>query len=96
LRRKIFRLPVEIDYVSPRRRWFFVPYAMLSGLYSYLLLYAVARFAGNVFRSYNPTWAFLPTMVVALLIFKSRIRKLGNFMQTVFLDKRERLLAWAK
>jgi putative peptide zinc metalloprotease protein len=96
VRRKIFRLPVEIDYVSPRRRWFFVPYALLSGLYSYLLLYAVARFAGNVFRNYSPTWAFVPTILVAVLIFKSRIRKLGKFMQTVYLDKRDRLRDWLK
>jgi putative peptide zinc metalloprotease protein len=96
VRRKIFRLPVEIDYISPRRRWFFVPYAFLSGLYSYLLLYAVARFSGNVFRNYSPTWAFVPTILVAVLIFKSRIRKLGNFMQTVYLDKRDRWRAWLK
>ena len=94
VRRKIFRMPVEIDYISPRRRWFFVPYALLSGLYSYLLLYAVARFAGNVFRSYNPTWAFVPTILVAVLIFKSRLRKLGKSMQTVYLDKRDRWRAW--
>ena len=87
----ILRLPVEIPHVRPRLRWFFVPYAILSGLYSYLLLYAVARFVGNVFRHFSPEWAFLPTMLVAFLIFKSRILKLGKTMQTVYVAKRE---AW--
>ena len=88
----IFRLPVEVTYVRPRLCWFFVPYAILSGLYSYLLLYAAARFVGNVFRHYSPEWAFLPTILVALLIFKSRLLKLGKFMRTVYTDKRDPLV----
>jgi putative peptide zinc metalloprotease protein len=91
---RIFGMPVEVPYVRPGRRLFFVIYALLSGLYSYLLLYAAARFVGNVFRRFSPEWAFLPTTLVALLIFKSRIRKLGEFMISVFLDKRERLRRW--
>jgi putative peptide zinc metalloprotease protein len=92
VQRHIFRLPVEVPYVRPRLRWFFVPYAILSGIYSYLILYAVARFVGNVFRHYSPEWAFLPTILVAFLIFKSRLKKLGKFMQTVYTDKRDRLV----
>ncbi|MFY9843878.1 MAG: HlyD family efflux transporter periplasmic adaptor subunit [Terriglobales bacterium] len=88
----IFRLPVEVRYVRPRLRWFFVPYAILSGLYSYLLLYAAARFVGNVFRHYSPEWAFLPTALVAFLIFKSRLLKLGKFMRTVYAAKRDLLV----
>ncbi|MGC1645437.1 MAG: HlyD family efflux transporter periplasmic adaptor subunit [Candidatus Sulfotelmatobacter sp.] len=91
VQKHVFRLPVEVAYVRPRLRWFFVPYAILSGLYSYLLLYAVARFVGNVFRHFSPEWAFLPTTLVALLIFKSRIIKLGKFMKTVYADKRNAL-----
>ncbi|MGA7138006.1 MAG: HlyD family efflux transporter periplasmic adaptor subunit [Terriglobales bacterium] len=89
---RIFRLPVEVPYVRPRLRWFFVPYAILSGVYSYLLLFAAAEFVGNIFRHYSPDWAFLPTMVVAVLIFKSRLIKLGKFMKTLYKDKRDRLL----
>jgi len=92
VQRHIFRLPVEVPYVRPRLRWFFVPYAILSGIYSYLILYAVARFVGNVFRHYSPEWAFLPTILVAFLIFKSRLKKLGKFMQTVYKNKRDRLV----
>lgn len=95
---RIFRLPVEVPYVRPRLRWFFVPYAILSGIYSYLLLYAAARFVGNICRHYSPEWAFLPTIAVAFLIFKSRLIKLGKFMKTVYTDKRDRLLrsSWAR
>jgi putative peptide zinc metalloprotease protein len=92
VQKHIFRLPVEVTYVRPRLRWFFVPYAILSGVYSYLLLYAAARFVGNVFRHYSPEWAFLPTIMVAVLIFKSRLLKLGKFMRTVYTAKRDLLL----
>jgi putative peptide zinc metalloprotease protein len=88
VQKNIARLPVEVPYVRPRLRWFFIPYAILSGLYSYLLLYAVARFVGNIFRHYSPAWAFVPTMLIAFLIFKSRIFKLGKFMRTVYAEKR--------
>jgi putative peptide zinc metalloprotease protein len=98
IQNRIFGLPVEIPYVRPRLRWFFVPYAILSGVYSYLLLYAFARFVGNISRHYSPEWAFIPTIVVAFLIFKSRLIKLGRFMKTAYADKRDRLLrsSWAR
>jgi len=91
---RIFRLPVEVPYVAHRRRWLFVPYALLSGTYSYGLLLAVSRLAYNIFRSFTPEWAFVPGLIVVLLIFKSRIRKLVTFMQTVYLDKKEWLAQW--
>jgi len=92
VQKNILRLPVEVAYVRPRLRWFFVPYAILSGIYSYLLLYAVARFVGNIFRHYSPEWAFIPTILVAFLIFKSRLLKFGKFMQTVYTAKHDTLL----
>jgi len=92
VQKNILRLPVEVAYVRPRLRWFFAPYAILSGIYSYLLLYAVARFVGNIFRHYSPEWAFIPTILVAFLIFKSRLLKFGKFMQTVYTAKRDTLL----
>jgi putative peptide zinc metalloprotease protein len=89
---RILRLPVEVPYVRPQLRWFFVPYAILSGVYSYLLLFAAANLVGNISRHYSPDWAFLPTILVAVLIFKSRLIKLGKFMKTLYTDKRDRLL----
>jgi putative peptide zinc metalloprotease protein len=92
VQKHVFRLAVEVPYVRPRLRWFFVPYAILSGIYSYLLLYAVARLAGNIFRHFSPEWAFVPTVLVAFLIFKSRIVKFGKFMVSVYEAKRGSVL----
>src|SRR5206468_11716323 len=84
----LWRLPVEVPYVPKRRRLGFVVYALTSGLYSYTVLYVVARFAGNIFRNFNPTWSFVPELGVAALVFRSRIRLLMNFLQFVYLDKK--------
>jgi putative peptide zinc metalloprotease protein len=94
VKRRIWRLPVEVPYVPKRRRPFYATYALLSGAYSYLVLTVVARFAGNVSRNFSPEWAFIPQYGVALLVFKSRIRLLVNFMKLVYLDKKDRVRAW--
>lgn len=94
VKRHVFRLPVEVEYVPRRRRPFFVIYALLSGLYSYALLYVVVTFCYNVLRSYTPEWAFVPAGFLAWLIFRSRIRTLVRFMKTVYLDKKEKLRGW--
>jgi putative peptide zinc metalloprotease protein len=94
VKRKIWRLPVEIPYVPRRRRLGFAAYALLSGLYSYTVLYILARFVGNVFRNFNPDWSFIPEIGTAALIFRSRIRKLVNFMKFLYLDKKDRVRAW--
>ena len=93
VKRNIFRLPVEVEYVPHRRRWLYVPYAILSGIYSYGLLFFVIRFARNVFRGYSPEWAFVPALLLAYFIFRSRIRALVGFMKIMYLDKRELLLS---
>jgi len=94
VKRHIWRLPVEVPYVAKRRRPFYAAYALLSGAYSYLVLTVVARFAGNVSRNFSPEWAFIPQYGVALLVFKSRIRLLVNFMKLVYLDKKDRVRDW--
>ena len=94
IKRHIWRLPVEVPYVPRRRRLGFAIYALLSGAYSYTVLYIVARFVGNVFRSFNPEWSFIPELGTAALIFRSRIRTLVNFMKFVYLDKKDRIRAW--
>ena len=94
VRRHIWGLPVEVPYVPKRRRIGFAVYALLSGLYSYTVLYIVARFVGNVFRNFNPDWSFVPEFATAGLIFRSRIRLLVNFMKFVYLDKKDRVGAW--
>ena len=90
----IWRLPVEVPYVPKRRRLGYAVYALLSGLYSYTVLYVVARFVGNVSRNFNPEWSFIPEIGTALLVFRGRIRTLWNFMKFVYLDKKDRIAAW--
>src|SRR5271168_2579484 len=94
VRHHVWRLPVEVPYVPKRRRLGFVVYALLSGAYSYTILYFVAGFVGNVFRNFDPQWSFIPQLVAVGLIFRSRIRLLVNFMKFVYLDKKDRILAW--
>jgi putative peptide zinc metalloprotease protein len=94
VRRHFWGLPVEVPYVPKRRRLGFAVYALLSGLYSYTMLYIVARFVGNVFRNFNPDWSFVPELATAGLIFRSRIRLLVNFMKFVYLDKKDLVRAW--
>ncbi len=94
LKRHIWRLPVEVPYVPRRRRLGYTVYALLSGLYSYSVLYIVASFVGNVFRNFDPQWSFIPEVGAALLVFRSRIRLLVNFMKFVYLDKKDRVRSW--
>ena len=93
-RKHIFGLPVEVEFVPKKRRWLFVAYALVSGVYSYTLLYLIVRFAYNVFHNYSPEWAFVPAGMLALLIFKARLRTLVRFMKTLYLDKKERFRKW--
>jgi putative peptide zinc metalloprotease protein len=94
VRGKIFGLPVEVDFVPRRRRALYVTYAILSGLYSYLLLFAVVRFSRNVFLNYSHEWAFVPALALAYFIFRSRIRTFVRFVKTVYLDKKDRMITW--
>lgn len=94
VKKNVWHLPVEVPYVSKRRRFGFAVYAILSGLYSYTVLYILARFVGNVFRSFNPEWSFLPELATGALIFRSRIRSLVNFMKFLYLDKKDQIRTW--
>lgn len=90
----IWKLPVEVPFVPRRWRLGYTVYALLSGLYSYTLLFVIARFVGNVFHNFDPEWSFIPELATAALIFRSRIRTLVNFMKFVYLDKKDMLSAW--
>jgi putative peptide zinc metalloprotease protein len=91
IKKNIFRLPVEVDYVPKRRRFLYVPYCILSGAYSYMLLLLATNWLFHVFQKFSPDWAFVPALWVGYKIFKSRIRTLVNFMKLVYLDKKEHL-----
>lgn len=94
VKRYIWRLPVEVPYVPRKRRLGYVVYALLSGAYSYTVLFVLARFVGNIFRNFNPDWSFVPELGTAAIIFRSRIRTLVNFMKFTYLDKKDRVHAW--
>ena len=94
VRKHIWGLPVEVPYVPQRRRLGFVSYALISGAYSYTVLFIMARFAGNFVRNFSPEWGFIPEIGVAVVIFRSRIRLLVNFMKFLYLDKKDRVLTW--
>jgi putative peptide zinc metalloprotease protein len=94
VKKHIWRLPVEVPYVPKQRRITFAGYALASGAYSYMALFVMANFTGNIVRSFSPEWGFIPEIGVAAVIFKSRIRLLVNFMKFLYLDKKDRVMAW--
>ncbi len=93
VKHNLFRLPVEVPYLRRQRRWLFVGYAIISGAYSYLVLFAVVRLTYNIFNHFTPQWAFLPAAALALLIFRSRVRSSWRLMRDFYLDKRQRVRA---
>ncbi len=93
VKKHVWRLPVEVPYVPKRRRFGYALYAIVSGAYSYSLLYFVANFVGNVARSYSPEWGFVFGLAAGYRIFRSRIHMLVRFMHTVYLDKKERVIS---
>jgi putative peptide zinc metalloprotease protein len=94
MRKHIFRLPAEVPYVPRRKRLFYVIYATLSGMYSYVLLSFLMVVTFHILRSFSPEWAFVPAAAIGAWVFRSRIKLLVNFMKMLYLDKKERLRAW--
>jgi putative peptide zinc metalloprotease protein len=94
VKRNIWGLPVEVPKVPKRRRPGYVVYAILSGLYSYSILYIFASFIGNIARNFSADWGFLFEYGTAFMIFRGRLRTLRSFMKFVYLDKRDRIRAW--
>jgi putative peptide zinc metalloprotease protein len=96
VKRHICRLPVEVPYVRTRRALLYVPYALLSELYGYALLFVIVAFAYRIFYRYTPDWAFVPAAFLAFLIFRSRLRGLLRLLKTVYLDKKVRMTSWIR
>jgi putative peptide zinc metalloprotease protein len=94
VRKKIFRLPVEVEFVPQRRRAFYVIYAILSGAYGYLLLSFLMVFTFHILQAYIPEWAFVPALALGYWMFKSKIKLFARFVKMVYLDKKERVRAW--
>jgi putative peptide zinc metalloprotease protein len=94
VKRKLFRLPVDVPYLSGHRRVLFAVYALLSGIYSYVLLFAIVRFSYNVFGRFSPQWAFMPAGLLAFMVFRARLRSLGRFTGDLYLDKADLTRRW--
>jgi len=84
IQRHVFRLAVEVPVVSRRRVPLFVIYALISGAYSYLLLWVFVRFSYNVFFHWFAELALVPAAVLAFVIFRSRLQGLQNFAMNFF------------
>jgi putative peptide zinc metalloprotease protein len=76
---RIFRLPGVISPIPRRRAPFFVLYALVSGAYSYLVLFAVLRFVFNVTTTFLAEFAIVPVAFMAFMMFRSRLRALRSF-----------------
>jgi putative peptide zinc metalloprotease protein len=93
VRRSVFRLPVQVPYVPRRKRPFYVIYAVLSGLYSYLLLSFLMILTYHILQKYSPEFAFAPALAMGYWVFQSRIKMGVKFMKSVYLDKKESVRA---
>jgi putative peptide zinc metalloprotease protein len=93
-KKHLFRLPVEVEYEPAMRRLLFVTYALLSGAYSYLLLFAVVEILYRVAAKYSPDWALVLALWLTYKVFRSRILAGGRFLKVVYLDKKERIKVW--
>ena len=96
VKKHVWGLPVEVEFVPRRLRRYFIPYALLSGMYSYMLLIFASLFVRNVCARFFGEWAFVPALLAAYFIFRARIRTLVRFMNDVYLDKREALRRWLR
>jgi putative peptide zinc metalloprotease protein len=75
---RILGLPVEAPVVLRRRAAFFAIYAIISGAYSYALLFVVVRLSYNITSKWMAEFALIPAGALAFMVFRSRIRALGG------------------
>jgi putative peptide zinc metalloprotease protein len=77
---RILRLPAEVPVIPRRRLPLFVLYAFTSGLYSYILLFAVIRLTYNVAHNWMAEFALIPAGALAFGLFRGRLRSLRGVM----------------
>ena len=75
---RIFRLPGTVSPIPRKRAPFFVSYALISGAYSYLILFTVLRFVFNVTYTLLAEFAIIPVAFMAFMMFRSRLRALRS------------------
>jgi len=78
---RVLGLPVDVPVISRRRVPFFVLYAIISGAYSYMLLFFVIRFCYNITSNWLAEFALIPAGALAFAVFRSRLRSLGEVLE---------------
>jgi len=81
---KVLGLPVEVPIIPRKRLPLFMVYAFLSGLYSYLLLFAVIRLAYNMGYNWLEEFALIPAGALAFGLFRSRLRSLRGVLSSMW------------
>ena len=80
----ILRLHVETPVVPRSRAPFYILYAIVSGAYSYAVLFVVVRLTYNVTSNWLAEFALIPAGALAFLIFRSRLRALRGVIIRVW------------
>lgn len=75
---RVLGLPVEVPIVPRRRAPLFFIYALVSGAYSYLLLFFFVRIIYSLASHWLAEFALLPAGIVAFYMFRSRLGALGR------------------
>jgi putative peptide zinc metalloprotease protein len=81
---RVLRLPVEVPPIPRRRAPLFVVYAIVSGAYSYLLLFTVIRFSYNLTSKVLAEFALIPAGALAFFVFRSRLNALRAVLAQVW------------
>lgn len=92
VQRHLLRMPVTVNPVPRKRVPLYVVYALLSGAYSYFVLFIVVRLAYNVSYKLIAEFAVIPAGLLAFTIFRSRLRSLGSYLNNAWLKLRHRQL----
>jgi putative peptide zinc metalloprotease protein len=84
---RVLGLPTETPVVPRRRILLFVLYAFVSGLYSYMILFLMIRFAYNVTSKFMAELAVIPAGALAFVVFRSRLRSLWGVLKRLWTEK---------
>ena len=75
---RILRLNTEMLVIPSRRAPLFILYAAVSGIYSYAMLFFVIRLSFNIGRHWLGEFAIIPSVLLFLRMFKSRLQSMRN------------------
>ena len=81
---RVLCLPVEAPVVARKRAPFFILYAIVSGIYSYTLLFFVVRLSYNITSKWLAEVAVIPAAALAFLMFRNRLWSLRKVVEQVW------------